>query len=321
MKNLKKIFNAGILALGMFTAAQTQAQVIPNTFFGQNAWMPDTVGSQVLGGKLHQSWGAIRDSKAQVIRFGGISADRERPTNFQYIKMIDSVRAKGMEPVIQVSYHNGKFSAQQAAEVVQYLNVTKGKGIKYFIIGNEPDLEYSYTTAAQVAAYIKPFATAMKAVDPSILTIGPETAWFDEGIINGLTTPNGPYDVTGRDANGRFYLDVISFHTYPFNGTQSRDQVITELTKTGGLQDKLDYLNGRLDQCNTAHSRSGSSALKSAVTEMNIGYQNSASDNVNGVGASSFIGGQFIAEMYGIGMKKGVSMMNIWSVIEGNNEQ
>jgi hypothetical protein len=54
---------------------------------------------------------------------------------------------------------------------------------------------------------------------------------------------------------------------------------------------------------------------------MNIGYQNSASDNVNGVGASSFIGGQFIAEMYGIGMKKGVSMMNIWSVIEGNNEQ
>ena len=100
MKNLKKIFNAGILAVGMFTAAQTQAQVIPNTFFGQNAWMPDTIGTQVLGGKLHQNWGAIKDSKAQVIRFGGISADRERPTNYQYIKMIDSVRAKGMEPVI-----------------------------------------------------------------------------------------------------------------------------------------------------------------------------------------------------------------------------
>ena len=321
MKNLKKIFNAGILALGLFTAAQTQAQVIPNTFFGQNAWMPDTVGTQLLGGKLHQHWGTIQDSKAQVIRFGGISPDRERPTNFQYIKMIDSIRAKGMEPVMQVSFHNGKFSAQQAAEVVQYINVTRGKNVKYWIIGNEPDLEYSYTSASQVAAYIKPFASAMKAVDPSILTIGPETAWFNEGIINGLTTPNGPYDITGRDANGRYYIDVISFHTYPFNGSQNRDQVITKLTETGGFQDKLDYLNGRIDQCNSAHSRSGASALKTAVTEMNICYKNAASDNVNGVGANSFIGGQFIAEMFGIGLKKGVSMMNIWSVIEGNNQE
>ena len=321
MKYLKKIFNAGILALGLFTAAQTQAQVIPNTFFGQNAWMPDSIGNKVYGGKLHQNWGAIKDSKAQIIRFGGIAPDRERPTNFQYIKMIDSVRAKGMEPVIQVSYHNGKFSAQQAADVVQYINVTKGKNIKYWIIGNEPDLEYSFTSASQVAGYIKPFASAMKSVDPSILIIGPETAWFNEGIINGLTTPNGANDITGRDANGRYYVDIISFHTYPFNGTQNRDQVITELSKSGGLQDKLDYLNGRIASCNTAHSRSGNAALKTAVTEMNIGYKNASSDNVNGVGASSFIGGQFIAEMFGVGLKKGVSMMNIWSVIEGNGEE
>lgn len=321
MKNFRKFFHASFLALGIFAGAEAGAQTIPTTFFGQNAWMPDSVGTRVLGGKLHQHWGAIQGSKAQVIRFGGIAPDRDMPSNYQYIKMIDSVRAHGMEPVIQVSYHNGKYSAQQAAALVQYINVTKGKNVKYWIIGNEPDLEYQYTSAAQVAAYFKPFASAMKAVDPTIKTIGPETAWFNESIINGLTQPNGPHDITGRDANGRLYLDIISFHTYPFNGSQSREQVLTKLTENGGFNDKLAYLSERVASCNTAHSRTGSSALQTAVTEMNVNYQNSASDNVNGVGANSFVGGQFIAEMFGLGLKNGVSMMNVWSVIEGNNQE
>ena len=321
MKNLKNLINSALFALGMFAAGEMQAQTIPTTFFGQNAWMPDTIGTKVYGGKLHQNWGKIQESKAQIIRFGGIAPDREGPSKYQYIKMIDSIRAKGMEPVMQVSYHKGKFNAQQAAALVQYINVTKNKGVKYWVIGNEPDLEYEYTSASQVAAYIKPFASAMKAVDPSIKTIGPETAWFNEGIIEGLTTPNGTHDITGRDASGRLYLDIISFHTYPFNGSQNRDQVVSELTKSGGFNDKLAYLNTRVAACNSAHNRTGNSALQTAVTEMNINYQNSASDNVNGVGANSFIGGQFIAEMFGIGLKQGVSMMNIWSVIEGNNTE
>lgn len=322
MKNLKNLFNASLLALGLFGATEKiAAQTIPATFFGQNAWMPDSIGSKVYGGKLHQHWGAIKDSRAQVIRFGGIAPDREGPSRYQYIKMIDSIRARGMEPVMQVSFHDGKFNAQQAADVVQYVNVTKGRNVKYWVIGNEPDLEYSYTSASQVAAYIKPFASAMKAVDPSIKTIGPETAWFNEGIINGLTQPGGPHDITGKDASGRYYIDVISFHTYPFNGSQNRNDVVTELTKSGGFNDKLAYLNQRIGACNQHHGRSGGSALQTAVTEMNVNYKNNANDNVNGLGANSFIGGQFIAEMFGVGLKNGVDMMNIWSVIEGNNQE
>jgi hypothetical protein len=321
MKSFKKFFHASLLALGMFASAESQAQNISPNFFGQNAWMPDTIGSTLLGGKLHENWGKIAASKAQIIRFGGIAPDRDKPTNYQYIRMIDSVRAKGMEPIIQVSYHNGKYNAQQAAAVVQYLNITKGKNIKYFIIGNEPDLEYSFTTAAQVAAYIRPFASAMKAVDPSILTIGPECAWFNQGIIDGLTTPNGPNDITGRDQAGRLYLDVISFHTYPFDGSQSRSAVITKLNEANGFNEKLGYLNTRIAAANSAHNRSGSSALKTAVTEANINYRNSATDNLNGNGANSFIGGQFIAEMFSIGLKNSVSFMNIWSVVEGNNTE
>lgn len=328
MKNIKRIFQAGMLALGLMGAAKTaSAQVISDHFFGENAWMPDTIGNAnacteppcILNGKLHKQWGAIKESGASIIRFGGITPDKNMPTNYQYVKMIDSIRAKGMEPIIQVPFCNYRYTALQAADIVHYLNVVKGLHIKYWIIGNEPNLGYSFTSAHQIASYIKPFASAMKNADPSILIVGPETAWYDQGIINGLTTPNGPDDITGKDAAGRYYIDVISFHTYPFNGTQTRAQVVSKLTSSGSLQDNLVALNAKVSACNTAHGRTGTAALKTAITEANINWQNSASDNLNGVGANSFIGGQFVAEMMGISLKNGVDFINLWSVVEGNN--
>jgi hypothetical protein len=282
--------------------------------------MPDSIAHIKYNGKLHSNWGNVKESKAQIVRFGGIAPDNDKPTNFQYIKMIDSIRAKGMEPVMQVPFHKWAYSAQEAAAIVQYVNVTRGKNIKYWIVGNEPDLDYQYTSAAQVAAYFKPFASAMKAIDPSIKIIGPECAWYNQNIMNGLTTPGGPDDITGKDAAGRYYVDIISFHFYGFNGSQSREQVISKINSTGGFNENLGILNARLATCNTTHNRTGASALRTAITEFNVGFQNDAGDNLNGNGSNSFIGGQFIAEAFGTGLKNGVSFMNVWSVIEGNNQ-
>jgi hypothetical protein len=36
---------------------------------------------------------------------------------------------------------------------------------------------------------------------------------------------------------------------------------------------------------------------------------------------NSFIGGQFVAEMLGVGMKNGVDFINLWSTVEGNNTE
>jgi hypothetical protein len=319
MKNIKKIFQISLFSLGLLLSAKSvSAQTISNHFFGENAWMPYAVGSTVLGGNLDKHWGDIKNSNASIIRYGGAAGDKNMPTNEQYVNVIDSIRANGMEPVIQVPFDNYKFTAQQAAAIVTYLNVTKGKQIKYWIIGNEPDLAYSFTNSSQVAAYIKSFSSAMKSADASIKIIGPECAWFNQGILTGLTTANGPDDITGKDEAGRYYLDVISFHTYPFNGTQTRDQVISKLVASGSFQDNLILLSTRVSACNTAHGRTGAAALKTAVTEANIDYQNPAGDNLQGVGANSFLGGQFIAEMMGIGMKNGLDFMNLWSVVEGN---
>jgi hypothetical protein len=316
---MKKFF-AGVL-LSMRLITPTSAQTISPYLFGQNAWMPDMIGTINYGGKLHENWKKVKDSKASIVRFGGIAPDNNKPTNSQYIKMIDSIKVNGMEPMMQVPYHNGAYTAQDAASIVQYVNITMGKGVKYWIIGNEPNLDYGFTTASQIAAYIKPFASAMKAIDPSIKIIGPETAWFDKGIIDGLTLPNGPYDITGKDGAGRYYVDIISFHFYGFNGTQTRDQVVSKLESANSLADNLVYLNNRLLACNSTHNRSGESVLKTAVTEANVGYRNASTDNLYGQGANSFVGGQFIAEMLGVGAKNNVLAMNIWSVIEGNNTE
>ncbi|OFY85293.1 MAG: hypothetical protein A3F72_19110 [Bacteroidetes bacterium RIFCSPLOWO2_12_FULL_35_15] len=322
MKKTKKMFQTIFLSLSLLFAAKgASAQAISSHFFGENAWMPYAIGNTILGGKLDQHWGDIKNSNASMIRYGGIAVDENMPTNAQYIAIIDSIRANGMEPIMQVPFNNYTFTAQQAANIVTYINVTMGRNIKYWIIGNEPELGYSFTTSSQVAGYIKPFASAMKNVDPSIKIIGPESAWLAQNVINGLTTANGPDDITGKDAAGRYYLDVISFHTYPFNGTQTRAQVLTKLTSPGSLQDNLTYLNGRVSACNTAHNRTGAAALKIAITEMNICYKNASTDNLQGVGANSFIGGQFVAEMMGISMKNGVDFINLWSVIEGNSTE
>ncbi|HEY0030014.1 MAG TPA: hypothetical protein VGC65_04595, partial [Bacteroidia bacterium] len=267
MKNIRRIFTAAIFTLTLFCFTESKAQPISTHFFGENAWMPDTIGNAsactdppcILNGKLHQHWADIKNSGASIIRFGGIAPDKNMPTNYQFLKMIDSVRAQGMEPVIQVPFHNYRYTAAQAAGIVNFLNVVKGKNIKYWIIANEPNLGYSFTTAAQIANYFKPFASAMKAVDPSIIIIGPEIAWFDQSIINGLTTPGGPNDITGKDASGRYYLDVISFHTYPFNGSQTRSQVVSKLAAAGSLQDNLVHLNARVAAANSYHNRTGAS--------------------------------------------------------------
>lgn len=331
MKTLKNIFKTCLVVMVTVLSIETgQAQPISTHYFGQNAWMPDTVGDFYAcatppcfyNGKLHTQWSNIQASKTSIVRYGGIANDVNMPTNYQYIRVIDSIRAKGMEPVIQVPFWNYRYSASQAADIVHYINVVKGKNIKYWIIANEPDLSYSFNSAAQIAAYFKPFASAMKAVDPNILIIGPEISWFQRPVIDGLTQPGGPYDITGKDAAGRYYLDIISFHSYSFDGSQTRAQVISKLQQSAtGLQASLIYLNNKVAAANTHHNRTGTAKLKTAITEANIGWQNPATDNLYDLGANSFVGGQFVAEMLCLGLKHGVDFVNLWSVIEGNSTQ
>jgi hypothetical protein len=298
-------------------------------FAGINAWMPYQIGSHVYNGKLETKWAEVQASGAKIMRYGGNGVDHYADPSdpSQYVTLVDSMRSRGIEPVLQVPVYGSTFNSTQAADIVRYVNVTNAKAVKYWVIGNEPDLSGGgYGTgysASQVAAYFKSFASAMKAVDPTIKIIGPETAWYDTAIIDGLTscTGNSTTDansIMGKDGSGNYYVDIVSFHTYPFDGTQTRSQVISKLMATGGFNDNLGALKTRLATCNSLHGRPVGNVLKMAVTEANINYSNPAGDGAAGLGAKSFIGGQFWAELMGIAMQRGVDFVTFWSVIEGN---
>jgi hypothetical protein len=326
-------------------SAPPAGTAIPSYFFGINAWMPEAIGSKNYGGLLVTQqtapiWTTIQNSGVKIMRYGGHGVDTHAnpdsaTVRAQYVALIDAMRVKGITPVMQVPVLGGTWTSTQAANLVRYINYANGvsgthsdRWVKYWIIGNEPNLrgngygEDGYSASA-IASYIIDFSLAMKNADPDIKIVGPELAWYDESKMTALTTCNGGSDITGRDlASGHTYVDVVTFHTYPFDTYQTdRSVVIGKLTEPNtGFKARLAELRGRLDACNGTHSRTGGEALKMAVTEANINYVPSelTEDNNLTLGAKSFIAGQFWAELLGISMYEGADFVTFWSVVEGS---
>lgn len=88
-----------------------------------------------------------------------------------------TVQASGAQPILIANYGSG--TAQEAADWVRYANITKGYGAKYWEIGNEiygngvygngwENDTHTDRTPDQYAKEVKAYATAMKAVDPTV---------------------------------------------------------------------------------------------------------------------------------------------------------
>ena len=316
---MKKLLS--FLVLSWLALSASYGQTISPYIAGQNAWLPKGYGGVTYNGSLlDQLWPVVQKSKVQMIRIGGNGVEFHLPSGPEYVTLIDSIRRIGAEPMVQVSEGRGKYTSAQAAAIVQYVNITMNRHIKYWIIGNEPNLNsatYGAPTAvARVGAYIREWASAMKAVDPSILIVGPETSFYDTTYLNSLI--GGANDITGTDANGRYYLDVVTFHSYPFSGTQTRANVLAAPQTLSGNVDRLLTL---MSSANTLHNRTGASALQWAVTEFNIDYANPTANTVEGVGVHSFLNGQYWAEVFGVGMQKGAVSMVPWSIQEGGGNR
>jgi uncharacterized protein (AIM24 family) len=270
--------------------------------------------------------------------------------------IINALRANGIEPMVQVGFNTvcatysgdplnpfrGYTTDDQAtiaANLVSYLNnpstgIYKTNPIKYWIISNEPNLGqncntqwgpsggFGYNNAYQIAPYIKTFASKMKMSDPNIKIIGPEWTGWNSTALGQLTdpSPTNGNDITGKDENGHYYIDVFSIHSYPFSGDQTRESIITKLTEPGGLKEHLTTLSGWLDAANQAHNRyADGKELTLALDEANLSWKQANTDAAN-LGSGSFICGQFWAEMMGICMQQGLQFLNFWSIKEGCNE-
>ncbi len=319
-----KIYRPGIfiLVLSMITVgcqsvlvtptlppSPTPAPVLLNTegprisplLVGNNVWMyPDS-----------RVWSVSKQAGLRIVRIGGIAYDSNMPSNEMLTGWVNNIKVLGAEPMIQVSRFT---SAEVAAEVVNYFNVETGNKVKYWNIGNEPYCnKITPTTAADVAAYIKPIATAMKTVDPTIKIFAPdECDFYDEYYGALFMGDNGPVDISGKvPGQTYYYVDGISWHRYV--GYPPGNIQVDGLT-TAGASDYLERIQKTrtlVDKANAAQRRSGDEALQWGIGEFN---------SSDGKRVCSFENGQMFAQVYGYIMKYSGAYGQTWSMFENGGK-
>ncbi|HET9957792.1 MAG TPA: glycoside hydrolase family 44 protein, partial [Polyangiaceae bacterium] len=188
----------GVTSQVTLTVSAANPQPVSSSFFGQNYWSWVTAWGDPVATIEPQA----KELGIKLLRAGGANNDQQNPERFNEAEIdgfVDYARAVGAEPMLQVPVLKGPTgaaaTAQDAAELVRYVNVTRAYGIRYFSIGNEPDLyteqkfrDASFDASAACATFAE-FAKAMKQVDPSILVLGPELSWKYRRGGNDWLTP------------------------------------------------------------------------------------------------------------------------------------
>ena len=162
--------------------------------------------------------------------------------------LLNVAQPSGLDVVYTVNYGTnasqcsaGGDPAGNGADLVQYANLTKGYGIKYWEIGNEvysanteSDFHPNPNAGASYATYEPAFYTAMKAEDPTIrigvpvgLSIYSYQSGFDLPVLAGAS------------------YDAVIWHNYPMKdpitdgATLYQDRVSSNMSRTRGALLKL----------------------------------------------------------------------------------
>lgn len=174
-------------------------------------------------------WPAGHRSQERVFsRQGGSNA----LSPAQIDTFIEVCRNVGAQPLFAVNIKRG--SAAQAADWVRYVNVEKRYGVRYWHIGNEPDLgDGFYSDAYGYANTYLEFAAAMRRVDPSIYIIGGELMTGAHVLgVNGFNDWATPVlQVAGSE------MDGVSWHYYPLDSNQPNRNSSASLSYAHLLQE------------------------------------------------------------------------------------
>jgi hypothetical protein len=282
------------------------AQQISPFLWGQNHWMA-TGDESVRVGYLDELWPEVKESGITCVRIGGNGYNKRFPSRKRLNAMVDSIRNIGAEPLLQVP---DKFTALQAKELVEYFSQPKGKKVTYYSIGNEPLLHDDFTVD-EIHEYLTRIATAMKEVDPSIKIFVFDECELREQAYRDLC--GGRLDMSGVKVNGAWLIDGFNFHRYPNGREFSRDDVVFKGPQNILNQTRL--LIEIMEEANQKYNRTGSDKLMWGLSEVNVTYANPDRE-ISGYGNASFLAGQFMAEVYGIGMKYGAFSINPWCISE-----
>jgi hypothetical protein len=234
-------------------------------------WMP-SYGSSVAGTEA-----LVAALRPAIIRVGGYNNDVNMADAFDdtaFDAAVAYARAIGAEPLIQaplLADNTGRPpTPATAAAMVTYANLTKGYRIKYFSVGNEPDLypdggmpgnpalpAMPGLTPLAYCTLVRPFVAAMKAADPTIQIVGPDLSYkYQAG--------NGTFDwLTPILTSCGDLYDIVSIHRYPFEAKQAT--LAAAAGDVATFKSVIASVRGIL-------SSTGQSAKPLALTETNVVY-------------------------------------------------
>lgn len=154
-----------------------------------------------------------------VIRFpGGNWGDLNEIHDYQLDQFMYFAEQMGADVTINVRLRDG--TAEKAAELVHMVNIENEYGVKYWAIGNEPNLFPDGYTVERFNQEWREWAVAMREVDPTIQLIGPEVSQFFANPTHEFGLEIEDWVVEFLKANGDM-VDIVSFHRYPFPASRT----------------------------------------------------------------------------------------------------
>lgn len=226
-------------------------------------------------GSNYGPWSAVPPGSQEQLRAAGLTylrfpggnwGDQNDLTHQQVDDFIALCRALKAEPAISARLRGG--TPERAADLVRYVNQTKGYRVRYWSVGNEPTLYEDYDIARFNREW-RATAQAMRAADPQIVLVGPDIHQFDAAG-------------TMQDSRQRFTLheflraflrangdlvDVVAIHRYPFpSSLGAGDPTVEQLRQNSREWDAL------LPALRRLTLESAGRDLPLAVTEVNANW-------------------------------------------------
>ncbi|HEY1791784.1 MAG TPA: immunoglobulin domain-containing protein [Opitutaceae bacterium] len=233
--------------------ASKSVRVVDNRMFGLNTAVWDSAFTD------SQSLASLQAVDAQFLRYpGGSSADDYNwQTNSAVMEggsagttTFDdfAAYAKSINAQVIITANYGTGTPQMAAAWVQYSNVTKGYGFKYWEVGNEcygtweDDSNTPAHNPVEYGTRAAQYIQAMKAVDPTI-KVGVVADASEDSYVNGntvsVTNPVTNASHVGFTPvmlvtmkNLGVLPDFIIYHNYAQNNNQENDATLLQFSSS-----------------------------------------------------------------------------------------
>lgn len=255
----------------------------------------------------------------RYMRFGGGDTDRMDLRNNIIDLFVFQTRQVGAEPAMSVRLLGG--TPEAAAEIVRYTNIEKDYNIRYWSIGNEPNLFVALMgvetyTAEQLASEWRAIAEAMLEVDPDLIFVGPDITQYvplDTDPLRYLPSRLGgaPLDAEGNDwlevflkANGDL-LDYVAIHRYPWPGPGGSGATIDGLRRNGEEWETI------IPNLRVLIREWAGRDIPIAVTEIN---SNSANSTGGPASLDSFYNAIWLGDILGRMIRLQVDIVAYWDI-------